>query len=129
MRTLVKEIMWKEFDIIDGMSTVSDALNNMQHKKTKLLIVDKRDEFDEYGIVLTNDIATKIIAKDKSFDRVNVYEIMTKPAISVHPDMDVRYCIHLLSRLNLSRCLVMEDKKIVGIISMTNIVFNGLRVS
>lgn len=126
---LVKDVMWKEVDIIDGMKTVNEALDDMKHKKTKMLVVDKRHEFDEYGIVLTNDIATKVIAKNKSFDRVNVYEIMTKPTISVHPEMDIKYCIRLLNQLSLSRCLVIDNQKIVGVVSLTNIVFSGLRVS
>jgi hypothetical protein len=32
---LVKEVMWQEVDIIDSKSTVQNALNDMQHKKTK----------------------------------------------------------------------------------------------
>jgi CBS domain-containing protein len=43
------------------------------------------------GVVLIADIASKVIAKDRALERVNVYEIMTKPIISVHPDMDIRY--------------------------------------
>jgi CBS domain-containing protein len=126
--TLVSDVMWKDVDIVDGMKTVNEALEEMQHHKTKILVVDKRHEFDEYGVVLTNDIAIKVIAKNKSFERTNIYEIMTKPAISVNPDMDIKYCIRLLNKLNLSRCLVIDNKKIVGVVSLTNIVFSGLRV-
>jgi predicted transcriptional regulator len=126
--TLVKDVMWKDVDIVDGMKTISEALEEMQHHKTKMLVVNKRHEFDEYGVVLTNDIATKVIAKNKSFERTNIYEIMTKPAISVNSDMDVKYCIRLLNKLNLSRCLVIDNKKIIGVVSLTNIVFGGLRV-
>jgi signal-transduction protein with cAMP-binding, CBS, and nucleotidyltransferase domain len=126
--TLVKDVMWKDVDIVDGMKTISEALEEMQHHKTKMLVVNKRHEFDEYGVVLTNDIATKVIAKNKSFERTNIYEVMTKPAISVNSDMDVKYCIRLLNKLNLSRCLVIDNKKIIGVVSLTNIVFGGLRV-
>ena len=122
---LVKDVMWTEVDIIDSKSTVQDALNNMQHKKTKMLIIDKTHEHDEYGVVLIKDIASKVIAKDRALDRVNVYEIMNKPAISVHPDMDIRYCARLLTRLGLSRCPEMDNGKIAGVVSLTNIVLNG----
>jgi signal-transduction protein with cAMP-binding, CBS, and nucleotidyltransferase domain len=126
--TLVKDVMWSDFDIVDGKITVQNALNDMQHKKTKMLLVDKSHNHDEYGVVLIADIASKVIAKDRALDRVNIYEIMNKPVMSVHPEMDIRYCAELLTNFGLSRCPVLDNGKIVGVVSLTNIVFNGLRV-
>lgn len=126
--TLVKDVMWTQVDIVDSKCTVQNALNDMQHKKTKMLLVDKSHEYDEYGVVLIADIASKVIAKDRALERVNVYEIMNKPAISVHPDMDIRYCAELLTHFGLSRCPVLDNGKIVGVVSLTSIVFNGSRI-
>ncbi len=126
--TLVKDVMWTQIDIVDSKCTVQNALNDMQHKKTKMLLVDKSHEYDEYGVVLIADIASKVIAKDRALERVNVYEIMNKPVISVHPDMDIRYCAELLTHFGLSRCPVLDNGKIVGVVSLTSIVFNGLRI-
>ncbi len=125
---LVKDVMWKEVDIIDGKSTVQYALDDMQHKKTKMLVIDKAHEHDEYGVVLIADIAAKVIAEGRSLERVNAYEIMTKPVISVHPNMEIRYCARFLTQLSLSRCPVIDNGKIVGVVSLTNIVLNGMRV-
>ena len=124
---LVKDVMWTQVDIVDSKCTVKEALDNMRHQKTKMLLVDKSHEYDEYGVVLIADIASKVIAKDRALDRVNVYEIMNKPIISVHPEMEVRYCARLLTRLGLSRCPVLNNGAIVGVVSLTNIVLNGLR--
>lgn len=125
--TVVADVMWGDVDIVYCMDTVEQALDKMQYKKTKMLIVDKEHKNDEYGVVIIADIASKVIAKDKSLSRVNIYEIMQKPILSVHKNMDVRYCAKLLDRFNLSRCPVIEDGKVVGVVSLTNIVFNGLR--
>ena len=124
---LVKDIMWKQVDIVDGKTTVKQALTDMKYKKTKMLLVEKSHDYDEYGVVLIADIASKVIAKDRALDRVNIYEIMNKPAMSVHPHMDIRYCAELLTHFNLSRCPVLDNGKIVGVISLTGIVLNGLR--
>ncbi|MEO1939285.1 CBS domain-containing protein [Candidatus Thioglobus sp.] len=126
--TLVKDVMWTQVDIVDSKCTVHNALSDMQHKKTKMLLVEKSHGYDEYGVVLIADIASKVIAKDRALDRVNIYEIMNKPVMSVHPDMDIRYCAELLTNFGLSRCPVLDNGKIVGVVSLTNIVFNGLRV-
>jgi predicted transcriptional regulator len=122
----VSDVMKKGFDVIDGMTTVSEALKKMKHIDTKTLIVDKRDENDEYGVVLISDIAKQVLAKDRAPDRVNVYEVMAKPVISVNPDMDIRYCARLFENFGLSRAPVIECGKMVGIISFTDMVLRGM---
>jgi len=122
----VSDVMKKNFDIIDGMTTISDALNKMKHIDTKTLIIDKRDENDEYGVVLISDIAKQVLAKDRAPDRVNVYEVMAKPAISVDPNMDIRYCARLFENFGLSRAPVIECGKMVGIVSFTDMVLRGM---
>jgi predicted transcriptional regulator len=118
--------MKTELAIVDGMLTVSEALQSMQHPDTRTLIVDKRHEDDEYGVIMLGDIAKKVLARDHSPDRVNVYEIMSKPVLSVDPDMDIRYCTRLFEAFGLSRAPVLEDKKIIGLVSYTDIVLKGL---
>jgi predicted transcriptional regulator len=122
----VRDVMKKNFDMIDGRMTVMDALRTMKHVETKSLIVDKRHDNDEYGMVLISDIAKKVLAKDRSPDRINVYEIMTKPLLTVDPDMDIRYCARYFEEFDLSRAPVVEDRKVIGIISYTDMVLKGL---
>lgn len=122
----VSDVMKKGFDVIDGMTTVSEALKKMKHIDTKTLVVDKRDDNDEYGVVLIADIAKQVLAKDRAPDRVNVYEVMAKPVISVDPNMDIRYCARLFENFGLSRAPVIECGKMVGIISFTDMVLRGM---
>jgi len=122
----VRHVMKPQFDMVDGMATVRDALKTMKHVDTKCLIVNKRHDDDEYGMVLISDIARKVLAKDKAPERVNVYEVMAKPVISVDPEMDIRYCARLFDRFHLSRCPVIENGKVIGIISFTDMVLRGL---
>ena len=122
----VRDVMKSDVDIVDGMLTVAEALKSMKFPETRTLIVDKRDADDEYGIVVFRDMAKKVLAKDSSPERVNIYEIMAKPVVSVHPDMDVRYCTRLFDRFGLSRAPVLEDQKIIGLVSYTDIVLKGL---
>ncbi len=122
----VREVMKHEFDMIDGRVTVMEALRTMRHVETKSLIVDKRHDDDEYGMVLISDIAREVLAKDRSPDRVNVYEIMAKPLLPVDPDMDIRYCARYFEKFGLSRAPVVENRKVIGIVSYTDMVLKGL---
>ncbi|MCX7083100.1 MAG: CBS domain-containing protein [Methylococcales bacterium] len=122
----VKDVMKTDFGTIEGVATVADALIKMKTLKTAVLIVNKRNEDDEYGMLTSGDIARHVLAKDRAPDRVNVYEIMNKPVISVHPDMDIRYCSRLFANYNLVRAPVLENKKVVGMVSPNSLVLDGL---
>jgi len=122
----VRNVMKPSFDLVDGMVTVAEALHKMHHVETKCLIVDKRHEDDEYGVVLISDIARQVLAKDRAPERVNVYEVMSKPVVSVDPQMDIRYCARLFDRLSLSRAPVIENGKMIGIVSYTDMVLKGM---
>ncbi len=122
----VREVMKTRFDVVDGMATVAAALETMRHLENKTLIVKKRHADDEIGMVLISDIARLVLARDRALERVNVYEIMAKPVISVSPDMDIRYCARLFTRFELTRAPVVEDGEVVGIVSMTDLVIKGM---
>lgn len=121
----VRDVMKKKFDTVDGMDTVTQALEKMQYVEVKCLIVNKRHDDDEYGILLISDIARKVLARDLSPDRINVYEIMVKPVASVCPDMDIKYCARFLDSFNLSRVPVVEKKEVIGIVSFTDLILKG----
>ncbi len=122
----VREVMKTAFDEVDGMSTIVEAIKYMRHKDNKSLIVSKRNPDDEYGILLISDIARKVLGQGRSPDRVNVYEVMAKPVISVDPEMNIRYCAQLFERFELSRAPVLENGRVIGIVSLTDLVLKGL---
>jgi CBS domain-containing protein len=122
----VRDVMKPQYDLVDGMTTVKDALSKMRHIETKCLIVDKRHPDDEYGIVLISDIAKYVLAVDRAPERVNVYEVMSKPVITVDPEMDIRYCARLFDKFGLSRAPVIEGGKLIGIVSFTDMVLHGM---
>lgn len=125
----VKDVMKKEFDMVDGLTSVSEAMQKMRHIETKCVLVDKRHDDDVFGMLLISDVARKVLAKDRAPERVNVYEIMTKPVMTVSPEMDIRYCARLFEQFGLSRAPVEQEGKIIGIVSLTDMVLNGLCAS
>lgn len=122
----VRDVMKTQFSLVEGVITVGEALKIMKNAATSVLVVNKRHDDDEYGLVTSGDIARHVLAKDRAPDRVNVYEIMSKPVISVHPDMDIRYCSRLFANYNLVRAPVLENKQIIGMVSPNTLVLDGL---
>ena len=122
----VSDIMSTRYQTVEGMMTVAEAIDKLKANNAIALIVDKRHDNDEYGIVLLRDIANEVLAKGRSPERVNVYEIMSKPVVSVDPDMDIRYCARLFSKLGFSHAPVIDGGRLLGMVSYSQLVLKGL---
>ena len=121
-----RDVMREKHLQMEGKATVKEALEAMQADKADVVIVKKRDEHDAFGILLLSDIAKNVLAKDRAAERVNVYEIMSKPVIAVDPEMDVRYCARMFESFGLSNAPVVENGEVIGIVSYNELVFDGL---
>lgn len=118
----VSDVMTPHVETIDGMATVDTAIDQMREKRYGALIVARRDESDEYGLVTVQNIARHVIEPDLAPERVNIYEIMEKPVLTIHCDMNIRYAIRLLEQVGQLRALVIKDNEAVGIITMLDMV-------
>lgn len=123
---LAKDVMRNHFVELDGMATVKQAIQLMNQQGAKVVIIKKRHEHDAHGLVLLSDIAKKVLARDRAPDRVNLYEIMSKPMLTVPPEMDVRYCARLFDRFGLSVAPVLQGQDIIGVVSYGELVLHGL---
>ena len=120
----VGEIMMPGPKIVDGLATVEEAIAMMRANRISSLVIDRRHAADEYGLVVVDDIARKVIAADRSPVRTNVYEIMTKPVLTVDSSMAIRYAIRLLAGFGISRALVTEQGALVGIVTLRDMVLS-----
>ncbi len=122
----VRDVMNDRYIMVDGLETVRAAFSELKRKEARCIIVKKRNERDEYGMVLLSDIARKIIAPNRSPERVNIYEIMSKPVISVRADMNIRYTVRLFNQFGIAVAPVIEQGDIIGVVSYTDIVLHSL---
>ena len=121
----VKDVMTtNNYEFADGMMTVAEGITLAKNNNVSALIINKRNPQDEYGLVMLADIAKEVLAKDRSPDRVNLYEIMAKPILSVKPNMDVRYCARLFERFSIHLAPVVQDNEIIGMVDYINMVFS-----
>ncbi len=122
----VGDVMRKSVTEVDGGIDVMEAMRIMKRVGATCLVVEKRHDHDDYGMVLFSDIAKEVIARDRAPERVNVFEVMAKPVISVRPDMSIRNCARLFERFDISHALVIDNETVVGIVSYYLIVLGGL---
>jgi predicted transcriptional regulator len=118
--------MQRDYGMIEGIATVAEAIALAIEKDAHFLIVAKRHQDDEYGIVSVADIAKHVLAPNRAPERTNVYEIMSKPVLYVRPNMDIRYCARLFHRFGVSTAPVIEGDEIQGIVAYDQLVLKGL---
>lgn len=119
----VSEVMVGDIKSIDALATVSDAAALMRRHSITSLVVNRRNADDEAGLIEVVGIAREVIARNRAPDRVHVYEVMTKPVVSLPATMLVRYAVRHLTALNLRRALVVDqERNVVGIVALRDMV-------
>lgn len=118
----VSQVMMPHFKKIEGVTRVSEALKMMKEDKLNAILIEPRNESDVFGILTLKDIARKVIAHRRKLHETHVYEIMSKPVLSVPANMPVPYAARLLTNFNVSYAMVIENNQVVGIISLNGIV-------
>lgn len=121
----VSEVMTGAVRTIDSMATAREAMAAMREAGVSSLVIARRDEKDEFGLLGIRDLAEHVVAASRSPDRVNVYEIMRKPVVMLDAEMDIKYAIRLLVRLGISRGLVVDhERRLVGIATLRDMVLS-----
>ncbi|MEA1968441.1 MAG: CBS domain-containing protein [Thermodesulfobacteriota bacterium] len=120
-----RDVMRKGIISIDGMSTAREAAAKMRSEKVSSLLVKKRHADDAWGIVVVQDFIKGVIMPGRSPAEVNVYEIMTKPIITVPADMDTRYVARLIYRADIRRAIVEDGGELIGMISLTSLILDN----
>ena len=124
----VRDVMREEVHTIDGLATVSEAIALMRRHHVSSLAVPRREDDDEMGLVGITDVARKVIAENRAVERVNVYEIMSKPVLSLPSEMQARYAVRLLVRFGVSRAVVVDhDRNPVGIATLRDLVLGHVQ--
>jgi CBS domain-containing protein len=121
-----RDIMQTEIATVLPELTVQDAAALMRHHGVRSLIVEKDTEDDAYGMITYADIVKKVLAYGFDPAEVRVDDIMTKPLIVVNPSLKVEMIARLFATYRVGHAPVIEDHKLVGIVSMTDLVVEAI---
>jgi CBS domain-containing protein len=117
-----EEIMQVEVATILDDATITEAASQMRLEGVRSLIVKPRDEDESYGIVAYTDIVDKVLAEGQDPEQVRVYEIMTKPALTVAPDTSVQDIARLFRAQRFGHAPVVDGGELLGVVSKTDLV-------
>ena len=105
---------------IDRESSVQEAAQFMEAHNIGSLLVR---EFDEYvGIVTETDLARKVLGKGLNPESTLVSEIMTSPVLSLDRYLPIEEANRFMHKNKIRHLGVTEEDKIVGILSVKDLV-------
>ena len=122
MRRVKRILESKGHDIwsIEPSASVYDAIHVLAERQIGALLVMKEDQL--VGIFSERDYARQIILKDRSSEDTKVEEIMTKKVLHVQPNDVIDDCMALMTKKRIRHLPVVENKKVVGMISIGDLV-------
>lgn len=123
MKTVRQLLEGKGHDVaaIAPDASVFDAMELMAAKNIgALLVLESGDKL--VGIVTERDLARKMHKLDKSAREVAVAEIMTRQVAYVRPEQTNEDCMALITEKRMRHLPVMENNRVVGIISIGDLV-------
>ena len=116
-----KEIMTRKVMMVEDSVTVAEAVTKMMEEKISSLIVNRRSVDDAYGIVTRRDVVSKVIALGLNAEEIKVSDIMTKPLVTVTPNLNIKHVARLMSQTGVRRIPVFDGQQMLGLISNSDI--------
>ena len=105
---------------IDEDASVVDAIRLMADHSIGSLLVMRGEELR--GIVTERDYARKVILKGRSSETTPVGKIMSTALVTATPEQTVNDCMTLMSEKRIRHLPVIVENKIVGLISIGDLV-------
>jgi CBS domain-containing protein len=116
----ILQVKGTEVYTIPPDATVYEALQKMAEKNVGALLVVKDN--DVAGVISERDYARKVVLKGKFSKDVPVSDIMATHIVRVNPNQDIESCMELMSDKHVRHLPVIQNERIIGIISIGDIV-------
>ncbi|MBP8646237.1 MAG: CBS domain-containing protein [Syntrophobacteraceae bacterium] len=120
----VYEFMTTKIESIESDRTVYDAVEIMVDKRVRSLVVRPRGKNSKEavdGVLTARDVVFKVLAKGLNPKTIRVSEIASRPLACIEKDMGFDDAATLMEKSNIARLFVCEGKKVVGVVSLLDV--------
>ena len=120
MSLKVRDVMVTNIITVEAIATARTAAELMNRHDIGCLIVVNEDK--PIGIVTERDMIKRVLLQLRDPRRSRIRHIMSKPLITTSPDTDLRDAINLMNERRIKKLPVIEDERLLGLLSITDIV-------
>ncbi len=119
-RIPVKEIMTRDVITADEKMDAQAASTKMLNNNIGSLVI-LNEKGKPSGILTERDLVRKVISKDLSPSEVRVKEIMTKPLITIKPNLGLNEAVRKMRNLEIKKLPVVSENKLRGILTESDV--------
>ena len=113
------EIMTTEVITVTRDSLVKDAAKKMAEADVGSVLVSDGESI--VGIITDRDVTIRGVAEFNNVNTVMCEDIMSEDVIAADSDADMEEVIELMADYQIKRIPIMEDSKVVGIVSLRDL--------
>ena len=124
----VQEVMTTKIESVNADKSVYDAVEKMVDRRIRSLIVKFSEKGLNYGIITARDIVFKVLAKGLNPNDVKVGEIASKPVACIDKNAAMNEVASLMEKKKNARIFVCENEKIIGVISLMDLMAGALLI-
>ena len=122
----VKDLMTKDVLTVDPENTVVNAAERMLENRVHALLVTEEDK--PIGIISSYDLLLVMSISD--YDKnTKVRDVMVKDLVTVEPENDIGSALEKMIEYNIRRLVVVKDGRLVGILSLIDLVLGFVDIS
>lgn len=127
MQTAAEILRYKGNDVwfANPGDTILSAIELMAEHEVGALLVMDNDKL--VGIVTERDYTRKVALEGRSSKNALVREIMSSKVLCARPDQTVQECMALMSDKRARHLPVVDHKKVIGVISIGDLVKSIIR--
>jgi CBS domain-containing protein len=115
----VEDVMVKEVIKVNEEVTTREAAELMNKFAIGCLIAVGKGRIS--GILTERDLLKRVVAEAKDASKLRVRDVMTSPLVVAEPGMDLGEAVKLMFERKIKKLPVVEDKRLVGLVSLTDI--------
>mgnify|MGYP003389744312 CR=1 FL=1 len=124
--TPVRQIMMREVRTIDPQASLASAAQAMLDMDITCLVVDLQDPSKGLGIVTQKDVVGHLFDEFVELGSTTVADIMSQPTIGLAPEWSLTTAVSMMRMLGIRRAPVLDQGKLVGMLSFTDVFKHAL---
>lgn len=118
---LVRDVMTKEVKVVRPDTSIREVVATMNKFNIGSILVLQGDR--PVGIITERDILTRLVEPSLDPQTLMAKQVMTTPITAISQNASIEEAARLMAKKHAKRLPVMDDNKLVGMLTFTDIVF------
>jgi CBS domain-containing protein len=118
---IVRDIMSKDVRVVRPDTMMKEVVATMNKFNIGSIIVIQGDR--PVGIITERDILRRLVEPCLAPETLTARHVMTSPVLTINEGASIEEAAKLMAKKHAKRLVVMDDSKLVGIVTYTDIVF------